>query len=162
MSPQEAKIILENEMPGIVERIMNAKKQFDNHAILNVFESKDVINETSRSLALYAYQVEAIIIKQSIIDMGLLEVAEDFYYSAASPENMKSIIKENTDSVQSHCKLFGKKVDAVFQEICDYSNKYLLFLAEDAQGAKQYVPQTYLATKGTVFSTTHPWRHLNN
>jgi hypothetical protein len=158
MNPQEAKIILEKEMPGIIERIMKAKKEFDNHAILNVFESKDVINESSRLLALYAYQVEAIIIKHSIINKGLPEVAEDFYYSAASPENMKSIVKENTDTVQSNCKLFGKKVDAVFQEICDNSNKYLLFLAEDAHGAKQYVPQTYLATKGTIYSTVHPWR----
>lgn len=158
MNPQEAKIILENEMPGIIERIMQAKKQFDNHAILNVFESKDVIIETSKLLALYAYQVEAIIIKHSIMDMGYQEIAEDFYYSAASPENMKSIINDNTDTVQSHCGLFSKKVDAVFQEICDYSNKYLLFLAEDAQGAKQYLPQTYLATKGTIYSIEHPWR----
>lgn len=158
MNPQEAKIILEKEMPGIIERIMKAKKQFDNHATLNVIESIDAIYETSRLLALYAYQVETIIIKHSIINMGLPEVAEDFYYSAASPENMKSIIKENTETVQSHCKLFGKKVDAVFEEICDYSNKYLLFLAEDAQGAKQYVPQIYLATKGTIYSTVHPWR----
>jgi hypothetical protein len=158
MNPQEARIVLEKEMPGLIERIMKAKKQFDNHAILNVFETLDAINETSRLLALYAYQVEAIIIKYSIINMGLPEVAEDFYYSAASPESMKSIIKENTDTVQSHCKLFGKKVDAVFQEICDYSNKYLLFLAEDAQGAKHYVPKTYLATKGTIYSIAHPWR----
>ena len=66
-------------------------------------------------------------------------------------------LKENTDTVQSNCKLFGKKVDAVFQEISDYSNNYLLFLAEDANGAKQYVPQMYLATKGTIMSVGHPW-----
>ena len=159
MSPQEAKINLENEIPGIVERIIKAKKQFDNHAILNVFESKDIINESSRLLALFAYQVETIIIKQSMIDMGLTELAEDFYYSAASANNMNSIIKENTDTIQSHCTLFGKKVDVVFQEISDYSSKYLLLLAEDAEGSKQYVPKEYLATKGTVISIGHPWRH---
>ena len=157
MSPQEAKVILEKEMPGIVDRIMMAKNQFDKHATLNIFESEDAITETSRLLALYAYQVETIIIKQSITDMGLHEVAEDFYYSAAHPENMNNILKENTDTVQSNCKLFGKKVDAVFQEISDYSNNYLLFLAEDANGAKQYVPQMYLATKGTIMSVGHPW-----
>jgi hypothetical protein len=157
MNSQEAKIILEKNLPGIVDRIMNAKKQFDNNAILSVFESKDSINKTSELLALYAYQVETVIIKQSIIKMGFPDVAEDFYYSAASPENMKSIINENANTVKSNCKLFGKKVDVVFQEISNSSNEYLIFLAEDAQGAKRFVPQTYLASKGTVFKVGHPW-----
>lgn len=157
MSPQEAKRIIEKEFPGIVERIMTAKNQFEKYAMLNVFESENRVNEIIRLLALYAYQVEAIIIKQSINDMGLHEVAKDFYYSAAHPENMNNILKENTDTLQSNCKLFGKNIDAVFQEIRDYSNKYLLFLAEDANRAKQYVPQMYLATKGTIMSVGHPW-----
>ena len=158
MNPQQAKSLLERELPGIIERVAIAKKQFDNYSVLSVFNSQNEIYETCKSLSLYAYQIEAIAIRYSIIEMGLPEIAEDFYYSAAVPKNMQSIIKENADTLKSYCKLFGKNVDAAFQEISDHSNKYLMFLAEDAQGTKQFVPQMYLASKGTIISVPHPWR----
>ena len=158
MNQQQAKAILEQELPGIIERISVAKKQFESYSVLSVFNSQNEIYETCKSLSLYAYQIEAVVIKHSIIEMGLQEIAEDFFYSAAEPKNMQSILIENTETLKSYCKLFGKNIDSAFQEISDCTNDYLMFLAEDAQGARQFVPKMYLASKGTVFSVIHPWQ----
>jgi hypothetical protein len=158
MNPQQAKALLERELPGIIERVATAKNQFKNYSVLSVFGSQNEIYETCKLLSLYAYQMEALVIKQGIIEMGLPEIAEDFYHSAAAPNNMQSILKENADTLKSYCKVFGKNIDSAFQEISDYSNSYLMFLAKDAQGAKQFVPQMYLASRGTIISVAHPWR----
>jgi hypothetical protein len=158
MNPQQAKALLNRELPGILERVALAKKQFNNYSVLSVFNSENQIYEICKSLSLYAYQIEAVVIKHTIVEMGLPEIAEDFFHSAADPRNMQSILKENADTLKSYCKLFGKEVDVAFQEISDYSNKYLMFLAEDAQSEKKFVPQMYLASKGTIISVRHPWR----
>jgi hypothetical protein len=158
MDPQKAKALLELELPGIIERVAIAKKHFSNYSLQSGFTSQIEVYEICKSLAFYAYQIESVVIKQGIIQMGLPEIAEDFFHSAAFPNNMQTVLKENSDTLKSYCNSFGKNIDDAFQEISNYSNEYLLFLANDAQTAKQFVPQMYLATKGTIMSVNHPWR----
>ncbi len=69
MNPQKAKALLERDLPGIIERVAIAKKQFENFSVLSVFSSQNEIYETCKSLSLYAYQIEAIALKHTIIEM---------------------------------------------------------------------------------------------
>jgi hypothetical protein len=69
-------------------------------------------------------------------------IAEDFDKSASFPKHMKGIIDENTDIIQSNCKILGKDIDKVFNEVRNNYHQYLKFLAEDAAGPKNFV---YLA-----------------
>jgi protein associated with RNAse G/E len=114
MKHQKAKALLETELPGIIEKVAVAKKQFDNYSLMSVFNSQIEVYEICKSLSFYAYQIETVVIKQGIIQMGLPEIAEDFFHSAAYPNNMQSILKENADTLKSYCKLFGKKIDNAF------------------------------------------------
>lgn len=138
---QERIINIEKKLSELVENIMKTKAQFNNNSILNVFEPKDIINDESKLLASYAYELEKLTLKRVLLEKGYVEIADDFDKSASFPKHKDNIINENTSIVQSNCKLFGEHIDIVFNKISDNFHEYLKFLVEDAAGPKTFVNQ---------------------
>lgn len=138
---QERIISIDKKLSELVENIMKTKAQFNNNTILNVFEPEDIINDESKLLASYAYELEKLTLKRVLLEKGYEEIADDFDKSASFPKHKDNIINENTGIIQSNCKLFGEHVDIVFNKIRDNFHEYLKFLVEDAAGPKRFVKQ---------------------
>jgi len=132
---------IDKELSELVENIMMAKSKFNNNSVLNVIASKNVVNDESKLLASYGYELEKLILKRVLLEKGFEEIAEDFDKSASYPKHKDNIVIENTSIVQSSCKLFGEHIDVVFQKIRDNFHEYLSFLAEDAAGPRRFVKQ---------------------
>lgn len=138
-------INIKKKLSELVEKIMKAKAQFNNNAVLNVFESENVINDESKLLAEYAYELEKLTLIKVLFEEGYEEVADDFNISASFTKHKDNIINENIIIVQEECKLYGKHVDVLFNEIRDNFHEYLNFLTEDAAGSKTFVKQAKAA-----------------
>jgi len=141
---QERIISIDKKLSELVENIMKTKAQFNNNTISNIFEPEDIINDESKLLASYAYELEKLILKRVLLEEGYEEIADDFDKSASFPKHKDNIINENITIIQSNCKLFGEHVDIVFNKIRDNFHEYLKFLAEDAAGPKRFVKQANL------------------
>ena len=120
---------------------MKAKTQFNNNSVSNVFQPENIINDASKMLALYAYELEKLVLKRVLLEAGHEEIADDFDKSASFPKHRDNIINENISIIQSSCKLFGEHIDIVFNKVRDNFNEYLEFLVEDAAGPKRFVNQ---------------------
>jgi len=138
---QERIISIDKKLSELVENIMKTKAKFNNNTILNVFEPEDIINDESKLLASYAYELEKLTLKRVLLEKGYKEIADDFDKSASFPKHKDNIINENTSIIQSNCKLYGEHVDIVFNKIRDNFHEYLKFLVEDAAGPKRFVKQ---------------------
>jgi hypothetical protein len=116
--------ILNNEkkLSELVEKIMKAKAQFNNNAVLNVFSSENIINNESKLLAEYAYELEKLTLIKVLFEKGFEEIADDFNISASFTKHKDNIINENINLVQQECKLYGKHVDVLFNEISTFNS----------------------------------------
>jgi hypothetical protein len=132
---------IENDLAELVNKIMDTKAKYKNASVLNILSKQKEINEESKLLAIYGYELEKLILKKVIVENGQNMIAQDFDKSAIFPKHMKGIIDENTEIIQSNCKIFGKSIDKVFNEVRDNYHQYLNFLAEDAAGPKNFVNQ---------------------
>lgn len=132
---------IENDLSELVNKIMDTKAKYKNASILNALSKQKEINEESKLLAIYGYELEKLILKKVIVENGQNMIAQDFDKSASFPKHMKGIIDENTEIIQSNCKILGKHIDKVFNEVRDNYHQYLKFLAEDAAGPKNFVNQ---------------------
>lgn len=132
---------IEKQTAELVEKIMAAKSQYNNNAVLNVFNQENITNPESKLLASYAYELEKLILLRVLIEAGHESVANDFDKSASFIRHKDGIVNENTEILQSECKIFGENLDSVFNKVRDNCNKYLEFLVEDAAGPKTFVRQ---------------------
>ena len=132
---------IEKQTAELVEKIMKAKSQYNNNSVLNVFDQENTINPESNLLASYAYDLEKLILLRVLIEAGHESIAIDFDKSASFIRHKDGIVNENTEILQSSCKLFGEEIDSVFDKVRNNCNKYLEFLVEDAAGPKNFVRQ---------------------
>lgn len=142
----------------LVEKIKKVKTQFDNNAVLNVFKTKNTIENASKLLAEYAYELEKLTLIKVLLEEGYEEIADDFNISASFVKHKKNIIEENTSEIQKECKLFGKKVDDLFNEIRNNFHEYLKFLTEDAAGKKMFVNQAKAGQ--SIITNLDPFKDL--
>ena len=132
---------IDKKLSELTENIMKTKAKFNNKSVLNVFGQKDIINNESKLLASYSYELEKLILKRVLLENENEEIADDFDLSASFPKHMERIINENISIIQSSCKLFGEHVDVVFNKTRDNFHEYLKFLVDDAAGPKTFVKQ---------------------
>jgi hypothetical protein len=132
---------IEKQTSELVEKIMKAKSQYNNNSVLNIFNQENITNPESNLLASYAYDLEKLILLRVLIEAGHESIAIDFDKSASFIRHKDGIVNENTEILQSSCKLFGEEIDSVFDKVRNNCNKYLEFLVEDAAGPKNFVKQ---------------------
>lgn len=132
---------IEKQTAELVEKIMKAKSQYNNNSVLNVFNQEIITNPESGLLASFAYELEKLILLRVLIEAGHESIATDFDKSASFSRHKDGIVGENTEILQSSCKLFGEDIDSVFDKVRNNCNKYLEFLVEDAAGPKNFVRQ---------------------
>lgn len=157
---KEKNINIEKEFSELIENIKKTKAQYNNKCTLNFRESSETINDESKLLASYAYELEKLVLKRVLLEEGYEEVAYDFDQSASFPKHKDNIINENTSILQSNCKLFGEHVDIVFDKIRDIFHEYLKFLVEDAAGPKTFVNQAKAAQ--TIFNSINVNKNLDD
>lgn len=132
---------IEKQTAELVEKIMKAKSQYNNNSVLNVFNQENITYPESGLLASLAYDLEKLILLRVLIEAGHESIAIDFDKSASFSRHKDGIVGENTEILQSSCKLFGEDIDSVFDKVRNNCNKYLEFLVEDAAGPKNFVRQ---------------------
>jgi hypothetical protein len=132
---------IDKQTSDLVEKIKKAKSQYENNAVLNVFNKKNITNPESSLLASLAYELEKFILLRVLIEAGHESIAIDFDKSASFSRHRDGIVSENTEILQSSCKLFGEDIDSVFDKVRNNCNKYLEFLVDDAAGPKNFVRQ---------------------
>ncbi len=133
------KEIIERKLSELVDNIKSTKAKFNNKCILNALDDNITINEECVLLSTYAYELEKMILIKVIFEIGHKQIALDFDKSASFPKHKNSIIEENINIFQSNCKLYGKNIDDLFEEVRKNFKGYLEFLAEDAAGPKRFV-----------------------
>ena len=136
---------IDKKLAELTENIMKTKAKFNSNSVLNLFESKEIINEETKLLASYSYELEKLILKKVLLENGHEEIADDFDESASFPKHKEGVINENIDIIQSSCKLFGEHVDVVFNKTRNNFHEYLKFLVDDAAGPKTFVKQAKAA-----------------
>lgn len=130
---------IERKLSELVDNIKSTKAKFNNMCVLNALDDNITINEESKLLAIYAYELEKTILKKVIIKTGHEKIGVDFDKSASFPKHKNQIIEENTNIFQINCNLNGRNVDDLFEEVRKNFQAYLEFLAEDAAGPKRFV-----------------------